>query len=146
MAKIIRGSTPKQDGFYMPGEFTPQEKVWMIWPERTDNWRLGGKPVQEAYANVAKAISEFTPVTMLVSYGQYSNCRSRLPENIRRMRLCAVSHYLGIRLLLGLFEPFLSFLQFLHNPILQDLLFPFERHRSAFAVSVLMFWVYKSEG
>lgn len=83
MAKIIRGSTPKQDGFYMPGEFTPQEKVWMIWPERTDNWRLGGKPVQKAYANVAKAISEFTPVTMLVSYGQYSNCRSRLPENIR---------------------------------------------------------------
>lgn len=83
MVKIIRGSTPKQDGFYMPGEFTPQEKVWMIWPERTDNWRLGGKPVQEAYANVAKASSEFTPVTMLVSYGQYSNCRSRLPENIR---------------------------------------------------------------
>lgn len=83
MAKTIRGSTPKQDGFYMPGEFTPQEKVWMIWPERTDNWRLGGKPVQEAYANVAKAVSEFTRVTMLVSYGQYSNCRARLPEDIR---------------------------------------------------------------
>lgn len=83
MAKIIRGSTPKQDGFYMPGEFTPQEKVWMIWPERTDNWRLGAKPAQEAYAEVARAISEFTQVTMLVSYSQYENCRVRLPENIR---------------------------------------------------------------
>ena len=83
MAKIIRGSTPKQDGFYMPGEFTPQEKVWMIWPERTDNWRLGAKPAQAAYADVARAISEFTQVTMLVSYSQYENCRARLPENIR---------------------------------------------------------------
>ena len=71
MAKIIKGSTPKQDGFYMPGEYAPQEKVWMIWPERADNWRLGAKPAQEAYADVAKAISEFTPVTMLVSYAQY---------------------------------------------------------------------------
>ena len=33
----------------MPGEFEPQEKVWMIWPERPDNWRDGGKPVQEAF-------------------------------------------------------------------------------------------------
>lgn len=83
MAKIIKGSTPKQDGFYMPGEYAPQEKVWMIWPERADNWRLGAKPAQEAYADVARAISEFTSVTMLVSSAQYENCRARLPENIR---------------------------------------------------------------
>ena len=83
MAKIIKGSTPKQDGFYMPGEYAPQENVCMIWPEMADNWRLGAKPAQEAYADVAKAISEFTPVTMLVSYAQYENCRARLPENIR---------------------------------------------------------------
>ena len=25
-------------------EFEPQEKVWMILPERPDNWRDGGKP------------------------------------------------------------------------------------------------------
>lgn len=83
MAKRIEGTTPKQDGFYMPAEFAPQEKVWMIWPERSDNWRQGAKPAQEAYANVAKAISEFSPVNMLVSYEQYQNCRARLPENIR---------------------------------------------------------------
>lgn len=82
MAKRIEGTTPKQDGFYMPAEFAPQEKVWMIWPERPDNWRQGAKPAQEAYKNVAKAISEFTPVNMLVSYKQYQNCRARLPENI----------------------------------------------------------------
>ncbi len=31
---------------------------------------LNAKPAQEAYANVAKAISKFTPVTMLVDKEQ----------------------------------------------------------------------------
>lgn len=31
MAKRIVSTTPKQDGFYMPGEFEPQERVWMLW-------------------------------------------------------------------------------------------------------------------
>ena len=83
MAKRIEGTTPKEDGFYMPAEFAAQEKIWMIWPERCDNWRQGAKPAQEAFVNVAKAISEFTPVTMLASYGQYQNCRAHLPENIK---------------------------------------------------------------
>ena len=51
----------------MPAEFEPQDKIWMIWPERTDNWRDGAKPAQQAYAMVAKAISAFEPVNMLVS-------------------------------------------------------------------------------
>ncbi len=83
MAKTITGSTPKEDGFRMPGEFEEQEQVWMVWPERTDNWRDGAKPAQEVFVNVASAISEFEPVTMLVSNAQYANARSRLPEDIR---------------------------------------------------------------
>ena len=83
MAKRIVGSTPKQDGFRMPGEFEKQTGVWMIWPERNDNWRNGGKPAQEAFANVAKAISEFEPITVIASASQYQNARARLPENIR---------------------------------------------------------------
>ncbi len=55
MAKRIVGSTPKQDGFRMPGEFEPQEKVWMICAERPDNWRDGGKPVQEAFTNAGQS-------------------------------------------------------------------------------------------
>ena len=83
MAKRIIGTTPKQDGFRMPGEFEKQQGVWMCWPERTDNWRNGAKPAQKAYAEVAKAISEFAPVTMLVSAAQYENCRAKLPAHIR---------------------------------------------------------------
>lgn len=83
MAKRIIGSTPKQDGFRMPGEFEPQDHVFMIWPERPDNWRQGAKPAQRAYAEVAKAIAKHTPVTVLVNNTQYANARARLPENIR---------------------------------------------------------------
>ena len=72
MAGRITDTTPKQDGYRMPGEFEPQERIYMIWPERTDNWRDGAKPAQEAYTNVAKAISRFTPVTMLVNSRQYT--------------------------------------------------------------------------
>lgn len=83
MAKRIYDSTPKQDGFRMPGEFEPQQHIFMVWPERPDNWRQGAKPAQRAYAEVAKAIAKHTPVTMLVNNSQYANCRARLPEHIR---------------------------------------------------------------
>ena len=57
MAKRIIGTTPKQDGYRMPAEFEPQQGVWMLWPDRNDNWRDGGKPAQKAFADVAKAIA-----------------------------------------------------------------------------------------
>jgi agmatine deiminase len=82
MAKEII-STPKKDGFRMPGEFEPQSEVFMVWPERPDNWRNGAKPAQEAYADVAKAISKFTKLTMLVSAAQFENAFAKLPDNIR---------------------------------------------------------------
>ena len=82
MAKRIE-STPKKDGFRMPGEFEPQKQIWMLWPERPDNWRDGAKPAQAVYANIAKAISKFEPVTMCVSTAQYKNCRNHLPSDIR---------------------------------------------------------------
>ena len=48
MAETIYNSTPARDGFHMPAEFEPQERVWMLWPQRPDNWRDGAKPAQEA--------------------------------------------------------------------------------------------------
>lgn len=76
-------STPKKDGFYAPAEFAPQQQVFMIWPERPDNWRNGGKPVQKAFAEVAEAIARFTPLTMLVSREQFVNAREKLSPAIR---------------------------------------------------------------
>ena len=82
MAKRI-DSTPRKDGFRMPAEFEPQKQIWMLWPERPDNWRDGAKPAQKVFANVAKAISEFEPVTMCVSPAQYAHARNVLPPEIR---------------------------------------------------------------
>ncbi|MDH2436009.1 agmatine deiminase [Pokkaliibacter sp. MBI-7] len=80
----ILTSTPRQDGFHMPAEWAPHSQTWLIWPERTDNWREGAKPVQLAHATLAKAIAEFEPVTVGVSAAQYENARARLDHpNIR---------------------------------------------------------------
>ena len=76
-------SIPKQDGFWMPGEFEPQDGCYMIWPERTDNWRNGAKPAQEVFAKVANTIAKYEPLTMIVSKNQYCNAREKLDPRIR---------------------------------------------------------------
>ncbi len=76
-------STPRDDGFRMPGEFEPHEGCWIVWPERTDNFRMGAKPAQAAYADVAHAIARFEPVTMLASKAQFSAARQVLAPHVR---------------------------------------------------------------
>jgi agmatine deiminase len=55
----------------------------MLWPQRPDNWRLGGKPAQKAFAAVAAAVSQFEPVTVGVNHNQYANARQMLPAQVR---------------------------------------------------------------
>jgi agmatine deiminase len=76
-------STPRRDGYRMPAEFEPHQGCWMLWPERPDNWRLGAKPAQQAFATVAAAIAGSEPVTVGVSATQYDNARRRLPPAVR---------------------------------------------------------------
>ena len=75
---LIENSTPKRDHFKMAAEFETQQRSFMIWPERQDNWRNGGKPAQKAFTALAKTISQFQPVTMLVNEDQYKNAQSKL--------------------------------------------------------------------
>ena len=82
-------SDPRRDRYRMPGEFEPHAGCWMLWPERPDNWRNGGKPAQSAFVEVAKAIARFEPVTMCVSASQFQNARARLPENIRVVEMAS---------------------------------------------------------
>ncbi len=76
-------STPSADGYRMPGEFEPHVGTWMLWPQRPDNWRLGGKPAQRAFVVVARAISQFDRVTMGVNHEQFENARNLLPPQVR---------------------------------------------------------------
>ena len=76
-------STPRADGYRMPGEFEPHAQTWMLWPQRPDNWRLGAKPAQRAWVEVAAAISRFEPVTVGANHDQYENARAMLPAHVR---------------------------------------------------------------
>jgi agmatine deiminase len=76
-------TTPAADGFRMPAEFDPHSGCWLAWPERTDNWRLGAKPAQAAFAAVAEAIAASEPVTVAASDAQFENCRAALPAEVR---------------------------------------------------------------
>jgi agmatine deiminase len=74
---------PRRDGYRMPGEFEPHAGCWMLWPERQDNWRLGAKPAQHAFATLATAIAASEPVTVGASAAQYANARRHLPADVR---------------------------------------------------------------
>ncbi len=74
---------PRRDGYRMPGEFEPHDGCWMLWPERPDNWRLGGKPAQQAFVAVAAAIAGSERVSVGVSAAQFANARRLLPPGVR---------------------------------------------------------------
>jgi len=74
---------PRRDGYRMPAEFEPHDGCWMLWPERPDNWRLGGKPAQQAFVAVAAAIAGSERVSVGVSAGQFANARRLLPPQVR---------------------------------------------------------------
>ena len=76
-------STPRADGFRMPGEFEPHSGTYIIWPERPDNWRLGGKPAQHVFTKVANTIGKYEPITVLVSKEQYDNARHMLNDYVK---------------------------------------------------------------
>ncbi len=82
-------TTPLKDGFWMPAEFERHTGCWMLWPERTDNWRAGAKPAQAAFAAVATAIAGGEPVTVGVSARQFQNARARLPAAVRVVEISA---------------------------------------------------------
>jgi agmatine deiminase len=82
-------SNPAKDGFRMPAEFERHAGCWMLWPERTDNWREGAKPAQAAFTAVATAIASGEPVTVGASAAQYQNARARLPSFVRVVEISA---------------------------------------------------------
>lgn len=56
--------TPPSD-LYMPAEDEPHERTWMCWPSRRDVWGVELANVQATVSEIALAIAEFEPVTML---------------------------------------------------------------------------------
>ncbi|MEP2828304.1 agmatine deiminase family protein [Parvibaculum sp.] len=67
---------PADDGLFMPAEWEPHERCWMQWPSRTEVWGDRLPQTYAAYAQVARAIAAFEPVSMV--------CR---PEDEAQVRL-----------------------------------------------------------
>ena len=74
---------PVRDHYRLVAEFDPQQESLMVWPQRPDNWRDGGKPAQKAYAALANLIAEKQPVTVFVQEDQYQNARVKLNPTVR---------------------------------------------------------------
>lgn len=80
-------TTPEADGYRMPAEWAPHAGTWMLWPERPDNWRQKAQPAQVAFAQIAKTIARFEPVTMCVSPALYLKARDMLPASVRLVEM-----------------------------------------------------------
>jgi len=79
----LREKTPAAEGYWMPAEFEPHEATWLLWPERTDNWREGARPAQEAVLKVAAAIGHFEPVNLGVSPEHAQEVRQLTPPGVQ---------------------------------------------------------------
>jgi agmatine deiminase len=75
-------TTPLADGFHMPAEWEPQDRCYMVWPERPDNWRMRAGPAQATFTAVAEAVASREPVTMLASADQWPRARAACSPSI----------------------------------------------------------------
>lgn len=76
-AKISAG-LPREDGFYMPGEFEPHRGCIMIWPERPGSWPYGAKAARFAFKNIISAIAESEEVFVAAGSTAYESAVSEL--------------------------------------------------------------------
>lgn len=60
-------STPAADGFHMPAEWVRHSRCWMAWPCRPETFLDGLDAARAAYGEIAQAIAQFEPVTMVCS-------------------------------------------------------------------------------
>ena len=79
----LREKTPAAEGYWMPAEYEPHEATWLLWPERTDNWRDGARPAQEAVLRVATALRHFETVNLGVSPEHFDEVREITPAGVQ---------------------------------------------------------------
>eukprot|EP01100_Stratorugosa_tubuloviscum_P008814 TRINITY_DN367_c5_g1_i1.p1 TRINITY_DN367_c5_g1~~TRINITY_DN367_c5_g1_i1.p1 ORF type:complete len:381 (-),score=168.78 TRINITY_DN367_c5_g1_i1:81-1223(-) len=81
---------PKNDKFYMPAEWEKHNRgCWLAWPYTKYIWRKNAKPIQDALVLLAQTISQFEPVSILVTSREWRNARSKLPptDSIRLIEI-----------------------------------------------------------
>jgi agmatine deiminase len=69
-------NTPAEDGFHMPAEWEPHAGCLMAWPTRRELWRERFEAARIDYAQVARAIADFEPLTMVCNPGDEAEVRN----------------------------------------------------------------------
>lgn len=62
---VAEETTPALDGFAMPPEWSAHARCWMAWPCRLELWGGAYEAACRAYAEVARTVARFEPVSML---------------------------------------------------------------------------------
>lgn len=75
---------PADGGFFMPAEWAPHARCWMIWPSRPEVWD-DMAATKTAYAAVARAIRLFEPVTMIAGVADVREAQELLGPAIEVM-------------------------------------------------------------
>lgn len=83
----IQGSTPKEDGFYMPAEFRRHRCTYILWPEREDNWRENAEPAQSVFKKVIQTIAKYEPVMVGTNISQYQNLIQMNMPNVQILEI-----------------------------------------------------------
>lgn len=71
-----------RNSFWMPPEWHEKQRTFMEWPARRAIWDIGIDQAKKAYANVANAISEFEPLTMIINKGEEREAEKLLSSQV----------------------------------------------------------------
>ncbi|MGW1840749.1 agmatine deiminase family protein [Streptomyces sp. NPDC002067] len=79
-------NTPAADGFRMPPEWAPHERTWMAWPGANATFGEEGgdtlRDARRAWAEVARAVRRFEPVTVVAAPAAAPGARALLGPDI----------------------------------------------------------------
>jgi agmatine deiminase len=74
--------SPKELGFRMPGEFEPQDRVWMAWPGATTRAWADVEALFPEMASLASAIRRYQPVSIVADPAFADEARAHLGPSI----------------------------------------------------------------
>ncbi|MFZ7134167.1 MAG: CCA tRNA nucleotidyltransferase [Eubacteriales bacterium] len=78
----------QQDQYYMPPEWEAHQRTFISWPVREAMiWQENYKEVCQTYAQVAKVISQFEPVTIIVNTNQYGEAEMFCGKKVRLLEI-----------------------------------------------------------
>lgn len=73
-------TTPKKDGFYMPGEYEKHKGCILVWPERPGSWVYGAVAARKAFKAVISGIAQSETVYLAASHTSIENAREMLSD------------------------------------------------------------------